>query len=103
MPAKLTAASHAAYHHVGIFADAGKLFLRLQPDHGLVEEHVVQHAAQRITRVLRCDRILHRLAYGYAQAPRVIGIPFKERRPAAVSGLGLGTHLPPHVSIIMRR
>ena len=71
---EIAAAADAADHHVGEVADQLHLLLRLQADDGLVQHHVVQHAAERVLGVLAGDGRLDRLADGDAQAAGAVGI-----------------------------
>ena len=87
---EVAAAAHAPDHDVRVLAHPRHLLLGLEADDRLVHEHVVQHAAQGIPRVLRRDRVLDRLADGDAEAARDAPGPWQETRsPRAVSGLGL--------------
>ena len=77
--AQVGAAAGAAHHHVGVFPDLLHGQLGLQADDGLVEEDLVEHAAQDITAIGGGHRPLHRLRDGAAQAPggvRVLGQNF---------------------------
>ena len=68
-PAQVGAAAGAAHHHVGIFPQLLHGQLALQADDGLVEEHLVEHAAQHIALgAAALDGGLHRLGDGAAQA-----------------------------------
>ena len=62
-----------------------------------------EHTPQRVPRLFGGDAVFHRLADRDAEASRVVRVAFRNPLPAAVSGLGLGTHFAPHVSINMRR
>ena len=72
-PAEIAAAAEAANHHLGLFSGLLHLQFGLLADHGLVQHHVVQHAAQRVIGVVVRGRILHCLADGDPQAARRIG------------------------------
>jgi hypothetical protein len=56
--AEVRAAPDAADHHVGVLACEVHLLQRFLPDHGLVQEHVVEHAPEGIFRVFVPDRVL---------------------------------------------
>ena len=70
-----------------------ELFLRFEADDRLMGQHVVEHAAQRILRVLARGRVLHRLADGDAEAARRVRI-FCQNFLACLSvGTGTGDDL----------
>ena len=76
MPAEVRAAAGAADHDVRLLAGHRHLLDRLLPDHRLVQQDVVQDAAQRVLRVLVGGGHLDRLADRDPQAAgrvRVIG------------------------------
>jgi hypothetical protein len=57
-PAQVGAPTAAADHDVrALLAGQGELLLGLEADHGLVEEHVVQHRPQGVVRVLPVNRV----------------------------------------------
>ena len=80
---EIAAAAHASHHDVRIVLGQLHLLLRLQADDRLVQQHVVQHAAQRIADAFLRDGRLDRLADGDAQAAGAIGVFFQDR-PAAL-------------------
>ena len=85
---------------------AGELHLRerLLADDRLVQEHVVEHAAERVGRVLAPRRVLDRLGDRDPEAARASrGRSARIARPACVSSDGLGDDLAPQVWIIERR
>ena len=103
IPAKVASSSCTTYYDVGILPYHRELLFRFQPDDGLVHEHVIEHASEGILGILGGDRVLYCLANCDAEASRMLGFSARNFLPAFVSGLGLGTHLPPHVSIMIRR
>ena len=77
---------------------------RLLPDHGLVEQHVVEHAAERVGGVVAAGGVLDRLGDRDAEAARASPASASSTaRPDCVSGDGLATTSAPHVSISDRR
>ncbi len=80
-PAEVAAAADAAGDNVGVFPDSGQLLLRLQADYRLVQQHVIEHAAQRVAGVLRVEAVLDGLADGDAQVAAAGGI-FLQHLPA---------------------
>src|SRR5215218_8025081 len=68
--AEVRAAPDTADHHVGVLAGQLHLLERFLPDHGLVQQHVVQDAPERVLGVVVLDRVLDRLAYGYTERSR---------------------------------
>ena len=73
-PPKFEPPPDAADDHVGILAGQLHLLERFLPDHGLVQQHVVQDAPERVLGVFVLDRVLDRLAYGYAERSRRVGM-----------------------------
>ena len=66
------------------------LLLRFLADHGLVQQHVVEHAAQRVVGVGVRGGVLHRLADGDARGcPGESGCAASTARPELVWSLGL--------------
>ena len=64
--------------------------LGLQADDGLVQQHLVQHAAQDVAVAGLAGGGLHRLGDGAAREPVVPGCSFKMARPTAVVSEGEG-------------
>ena len=83
---EVRAAARAADDDVRIQADLLELLLRLEADDRLVEEHVVEHAAEAVLRVGRGDGVLDGLADGDAEA--ALGI--RPARQHVSSGLREG-------------
>ena len=71
---KVAAAAGAADQHGGPGGGHVHLLHRLQADEGLVQQHVVEHAAQRVLGVVALRGNFDRLADGDAQAARVVGV-----------------------------
>ena len=69
-----------------------QLLLRLQPDHGLVQQHVVEHRAERVVRVVAAAQSRTASEMAEPSEPGCVG-----------SSTGDGTTSPPQVSIAMRR
>ena len=61
-PGVIRTTAHAADDEVGLLTRHLHLLLRLEPDHRLMEQHVVQDAAERIVRVVVRGRHLDGLA-----------------------------------------
>ena len=66
---------------------ACELLLRLQPDHGLVEQHVVEHRSQRVVGVLAAGGIPDRVADRHAQRARAVRLVDRRRHHLATPGL----------------
>ena len=71
---EIAAAADAADDHVGKSSTSSNLLLGLQADDRLVQHDVVQHAAERVLRVVAADGRFDRLADGDAQAAGAVGI-----------------------------
>jgi hypothetical protein len=71
---EVAAAAGAADDHVGVVAGHLQLQHGLLADDGLVQQHVVEHRAQRVLGVVVPGRHLHRLADGDAQRAGVVGV-----------------------------
>ena len=96
---EVAAAAGAADDHVGVVVRQLELRQRLAPDHALVHQHVVEHAAERVLRVVAGGRILHRLADGDAEAPGAVRMLGEHRAPgvgvlagARDAGRAVGLH-----------
>ena len=72
-------------------------------DHGLVQHHVIEHAAQRVVGVVVGGRVLDRFADRDPEAARRIGRGGQDAAAGLVCSLGLGKTSAPQVCIIMRR
>src|SRR5215207_7064456 len=68
--AEVRAAPDAAHDHIRVLAGQLHLLERFLPDDGLVQQHVIQDAPQRVLGVVVLDRVLDRLAYGYTERSR---------------------------------
>ena len=81
-PGEVGTAADAADHDVR--EGAGELHLRkrLLPDDRLVQQHVVEHAAQRVRRVLAPCRILDGFRDRDAEAAWGVGMLGEDRAPA---------------------
>ena len=90
---KVASSSHASDEDIGFHPDLFQLRFGLQPDDRLVENDMVEYAAQRIPGIFPFDGIIHGLADGDPQAPRRIRVLGQDHP----SGLGLiaraGGHL----------
>ena len=51
-----------------------ELLLRFETDHRLVQQHVVEHRAERIVRVVARRRVAHRVADGEAERAGMVGL-----------------------------
>ena len=51
-----------------------QLLLRLEPDDRLVQQHVVEHRAERVVRVVAAHGVAHRVADREAERPGVVGL-----------------------------
>ena len=98
------AAAHAADHEVGIGAGQLHLLEGFLADDGLMEQHVVEHRAQRVVGVVALSGHFDRFADGDAQAARGIRVlrPGWPGRTSVVSE-GLGMTSAPHTRIMLRR
>ena len=72
--------------HNAVFIQRG---FRFQTDNGLMQQHLVKHAAQHITVTLRMGGYFHRFGNGAAQAARGAGM-FRQNLPADFRGIGRG-------------
>ena len=100
---EVRAAADAPDHDIGERARELHLGQRLLADDGLVQEDVVEHASERVGRVLPPRSVLDRFGDRDAQAPGRVGVRLENRAAAWVSSDGLATTLAPQVSIIERR
>jgi hypothetical protein len=81
---EVRAAADRADHHVdAALPGEVELAMRLLADHGLVQQDVVQHRAERVARVVMRGGVLDRLGDGDAEAAGRVGTLF-EHRPARV-------------------
>src|SRR5829696_1129405 len=71
---EVRAAPDAADHHVGILAGQLHLLECFLPDHGLVQQYVVQDTPERVLGVVVLDRVLDSLAYGYTERSRRVRV-----------------------------
>lgn len=100
MPAKFEPPPKQPDHHVGFVARHLHLHERLLADDGLVQQHVVQYAAQAVARVVGVlYGCLDRLEIASPRLPEQSGSSARARRPASVSVLGEGITSAPHVFI----
>ena len=83
---KVGAAAGAAHHHVGPGVGHLHLLHGLQADHRLVQQHVVEHRAQRVLGVVALHGQFHGFGDGDAQAAGVVGA--LREHAAAVLGFG---------------
>ena len=79
-PAEVRAAAGAADEQVGRLADLGQLQQRLLADDRLVQQHVVEHAAEGVPGVGIGGGHRHRLGDGDAEAAGVVGVLGEQRR-----------------------
>ena len=80
-PGEIRAAAGAADDDVGIGVRHLHLLERLDADHRLMHQHVVEHAAERIFGVVALRGDLHRLGNRDAQAAGRIGMRSEDRAP----------------------
>src|SRR5262249_61447682 len=73
-PGEVGAAAGAADDDVRLVVRLLELLPGLEPDDGLMHEDVVEHAAERVFRVIARRRILDRLADRDAERARRVGI-----------------------------
>ena len=97
-------AAAGAEDHVRVEADLVELLLGFEADHGLVQQHVIQHRAQRVVGVGIGGGFLDGFGNGDAERALAVGILRPARsRPALVRLLGLAKTSAPQVCIIERR
>ncbi len=72
--AEIRSAAGTADEHVRLISGHSHLLHRLQPNHGLVHQHVIQDAAQGVVRVLVLGRDFDRLGDGDAERTGRVGI-----------------------------
>ena len=95
-PGEVGSAADAGDDDVRLLAGHGHLLDRLLADHRLVQQHEVEHRAERVLRPRMGDGVLDRLADGHAERARCgRGSSASTRLPYCVSGLGLGTTFAP--------
>ena len=82
---EVRAAARAADHDVRIGVGRFHLLDRLEADHGLMHQHVVEHGAQRVFGVGVLGRDFDRFRNRDAEAAGRIGMLFEDRAP----GIGL--------------
>src|SRR5262249_12715310 len=92
-PGEVGAAAGAADDDVRLVVGLRELLLRFEADDRLVGQHVIEHAAQRVLRVLARGRVLHRLADGDAEAARRIRIALEDFLARLSVGTGTGDDL----------
>ncbi len=78
---EIGSAARATDDHVGFVAGQAHLLDRLLPDHGLVQQDVIQHAAQRVLGVRVLGSHFNRLRDGDAQ--RAVGLRILRQNRAA--------------------
>jgi len=100
---KVGAAAGAADDHVGIVAGKGHLLDGFLPDDGLVEQDVVEHAAQAylVSGSLAATSTASEMAM--PREPLVSGCSARMARPDSVSMLGLAVTDAPKASMRARR
>ena len=101
---KVRSAAGAADDYVGLVAGQRHLLDGFQADDGLVQQHVIQHAAQRVLGVGILGGNFDGLGDGDAQ--RAVGCrdaAARMARPDSVSVLGLAVTVAPKASISARR
>src|SRR5215207_9791421 len=72
--AEVRAAPDAADDHIGVLAGQLHLLERFLPDHGLVQQHVVQDAPERVLGVVVSHSVLDSLAYGDPERARRVRV-----------------------------
>ena len=103
-PGEVRSAAGAADDHVRLIAGHRHLLDRFQADDRLVQQHVIQHAAQRVLGVRDPWRPLPPLRRWRSPASRGCRDARRESRgPDSVSVLGLAVTLAPNASISARR
>jgi hypothetical protein len=83
--AEVGTAATGGQHDVGILTDFFELFFGFQPDHGLMQQHVIEHGTETVIRVFARSRFLDRLGDGDAERARAVGVGRENLAP----GLGL--------------
>ena len=92
-PGHVAPPADAPDHHVRILTGQLHLPAGLQADDGLMQEDVIQHAAQRVLRIVVRGGIFHRLADRDAQAPRGVRILGQDRAAGVGPRAGAGNDL----------
>ena len=90
--AEVGAATRAADEQVGHLVDLGELEQRLLADDRLVQQHVVQHAAERVAGVGVGDGHGDGLGDGDAEAARVVGVLGQQRAAVLRERRRTGVH-----------
>jgi hypothetical protein len=106
-PAEVGPAAGASHDDVRGVTDHGQLGERLLADDGLVQQDVVEHAAQGVVGVLGLGGHLHRLADRDAQAARAVRVlgqhrpaRLRQRRRAGMDRRTPGLHHRPPVGLL---
>jgi hypothetical protein len=86
-PGEIRPATGAPDDHVRVIVGHFHLRHRLLPDHGLVQQHVIEHAAERVFRVVALGRDLDRFRDGDAEAAGMVG-SLREHRAARLRLVG---------------
>jgi hypothetical protein len=84
MPPRLDPPPHEAIDHVGMLLTCqGELLLGLEADDGLVQQHVVEHRAERVVGVVAADGVAHRVGDGGTERPGMVGVVDRRRHDRA--------------------
>ena len=84
-PGEIRAAAGAGDHHVGIVARHLALLDRFLPDDGLVQQHVIEHRAERIFHRRVLGRHFHRLGNRDAERAGAVGMFLQDGAAASRS------------------
>jgi hypothetical protein len=87
----------------GIVAHLLELLLRFLADDGLVQQHMIQHRAQRVVGVGAAGSFFNGFRDGDAQAALVFRIGRQDAAPGLGQLVGLANTSAPQVCIIERR
>ena len=105
---EVAAATGAGDDYVRIVAGHGHLLHRLLADHGLMQEHVVEHAAEAVFGVVVGGGHLHRLGDGDAEAAGAVPVLGEDGaaglglvRRAGNAGGAVGLHERPPIGLLL--
>src|SRR5207249_4506512 len=79
--AEVRPAPEAGDHEVRFHSDALELPLRLEADHGLVQEDVVQDGSEAVDRRVVPPRVLEALRHRDAEGARMVRLALEQRAP----------------------
>ena len=92
---EVRAPADAPDDHVGLLTGELHLLLRLETDHALMQQHVPEHAAERVVRVLVGRSVLHRFADRDPERARRVRMGIQDPAPGVRRRGRRGQHVCP--------